>query len=87
TPESVHGRVMAADLLASNLALFLGLGAGGVLIGAIGLRPWILTLGTLVVVAGAALTFSDRAETRTARAARPAQPSADPLLAARRAPR
>ncbi|HVV34982.1 MAG TPA: MFS transporter [Acidimicrobiales bacterium] len=86
TPESVHGRVMAADLLASNLALFLGLGAGGVLIGAVGLRPWIFTLGTLVVVAGTALTLSDRAETRTARAARPAQPSADPLPAARRAP-
>jgi MFS family permease len=77
TDESAHGRVMATDQLSMHLAMFLGLGAGGVVIGAVGVRPWILVLGPIVAAVGLALGASDRAARRTAPAGRPAPLSAD----------
>jgi predicted MFS family arabinose efflux permease len=87
TVEALHGRVMAADMLASNVAMFLGLGLGGVCIGAFGVRPWILSLGAAVVIVGVWLSASDRAATRTDPAARPVLPSVDPPLDAPPVPR
>ena len=87
TVDALHGRVMAADMLASNVAMFLGLGLGGVFIGAFGVRPWILVLGTVVVIVGTWLAASDRAAARTGPAARPALQSADPPLDAPPVPR
>jgi predicted MFS family arabinose efflux permease len=77
TDDSLHGRVMAADGLASNLALFIGLGLGGIFVAVFGVRVWILVLGPAVAVAGVALLLSDRADRRTAPTARPAPLSAD----------
>jgi predicted MFS family arabinose efflux permease len=62
TPVSAHGRVMSADALASNLAMFIGLGLAGVAISAFGVRPTILVLGSCVMVAGTALAVVDRRE-------------------------
>ena len=87
THESLHGRVMAADMLSQNLALFLGLAAGGVAIGAVGVRTWVISLGAFVAVAGTALALSDRAAARTAPAASPAPASADRLQDAPPVPR
>jgi predicted MFS family arabinose efflux permease len=87
TVDALHGRVMAADMLASNVAMFVGLGLGGVCIGAIGVRTWIFALGSAVVVVGIWLAVSDRAAARTARATRPAPQSADPLPDAPPVPR
>jgi MFS family permease len=87
THESLHGRVMAADMLSQNLGLFLGLGAGGILIGALGVRTYIVGLGAFVAAAGVALAASDRAAARTAPAASPALQSADQPQDARPVPR
>lgn len=73
TPEAAHGRVMAADQLAQNLAMFLGLGLAGVAIGASGVRPTIIGLSIFVVASGLALGLSD-----TRRRAK--GPSQDPTL-------
>ncbi|HUR76999.1 MAG TPA: MFS transporter [Acidimicrobiales bacterium] len=59
TDEGAHGRVMATDMLAGNTAIFLGMGLGGLLIEALGVRSWILLLGTAVVVSGAALLAAE----------------------------
>ncbi|MEY2471185.1 MAG: hypothetical protein QOK28_514 [Actinomycetota bacterium] len=77
TRASLHGRVMAADMLASNGAMFLGLALGGVFVGAFGVRAWVVVLATAVVAMGVALGLSDRADRRTAPAAHPVQPSVD----------
>lgn len=58
TPEAAHGRVMAADQLAQNLAMFLGLGLAGVAIGAKGVRTTIIGLSVFVVSSGVALWFA-----------------------------
>jgi MFS family permease len=87
TNESLHGRVMAADMLASSAAMFIGLALGGVFIGAFGVRAWVIVLATVVVAMGAALGVSDRAARRTAPAARPAPPSVDQPQDAPSAPR
>jgi predicted MFS family arabinose efflux permease len=64
TAESTHGRVMAADMLAGNLALFIGLALGGVFVGAFGVPPSIIALGTFVIVVGVALGLADRRANR-----------------------
>jgi predicted MFS family arabinose efflux permease len=58
--ESAHGRVMATDMLAGNTAIFLGMGLGGVLISAFGVRSWVLVLGTAVAIVGSMLGVADR---------------------------
>ena len=60
TPEAVHGRLMATDLLASNAAMFIGLAVAGVAIGAYGVRSTILVVGALVIVAGLGLGAANR---------------------------
>jgi MFS family permease len=60
SPITHHGRVMAADMLASNLAMFLGLGLAGVAISAFGVRSTITVLGLTVVGVGLALGAADR---------------------------
>ena len=55
TPQSAHGRVMATDMLAANLAMFIGLAVAGALVGAIGVRTTILALGAFVITSGVAL--------------------------------
>jgi predicted MFS family arabinose efflux permease len=57
--EAAHGRVMATDMLAGNTAMFIGMGLGGVLIGANGVRPTILVLGIAVAVVGTVLGIAD----------------------------
>ena len=59
TPEAAHGRVMAADQLAQNVAMFCGLGLAGVAIGATGVRTTIIGLSTFVIASGVALGLSD----------------------------
>ncbi|HZN14930.1 MAG TPA: MFS transporter [Acidimicrobiales bacterium] len=63
TPVAAHGRVMSADTLAGNLAMFLGLGLAGVTIGAFGVRTTVLVVGFCVIVAGTALGLLDRVGT------------------------
>jgi MFS family permease len=60
TDDRAHGRVMATDMLAANLAMFAGLGLGGVAIAAYGVRAWILVLGAIVIAVGLALGAADR---------------------------
>ncbi len=63
TPETTHGRVMAADQLAQNFAMFLGLAGAGAAIEATGVRPTILALSVVVVTSGVFLWLSrSRAE-------------------------
>lgn len=71
TPEATHGRVMAADQLAQNLAMFLGLGMAGFAIGATGVRPTIIGLSVFVVTSGVLLGLSNA----RSRAERPDQES------------
>jgi MFS family permease len=59
TPEAAHGRVMAADQLAQNFAMFCGLGLAGVAIGAVGVRSTVAALSVFVIGAGIALGLSD----------------------------
>ncbi len=59
TPEAAHGRVMAADQLAQNLALFLGLGLAGVAIGATGVRTTVMGLSLFVIISALLLLASD----------------------------
>ena len=55
SPPAAHGRVMAADMLAGNLAMFIGLALAGTLIGTFGVRSTILALGAFVITSGVAL--------------------------------
>jgi predicted MFS family arabinose efflux permease len=63
TPVSAHGRVMSADTLSGNLAMFGGLGLAGVTITAFGVRSTILVLGLCVMAAGVALAVVDGRDT------------------------
>ena len=67
SPASHHGRVMAAEQLAANLAMFLGLGLAGVLIGQIGVQPTMTALGLGVMAVGATLYLADRRDRRGTR--------------------
>lgn len=58
TPENTHGRVMAADQLAQNFAMFLGLAGAGAAIETTGVRPTVLALSVFVVTSGALLWLS-----------------------------
>jgi len=64
TPPAVHGRVMAADNMARSVAMFLGLGVAGTAVGPFGVRTVIFVIGTLVVLAGVALSLGDRRAAR-----------------------
>ncbi len=77
TPEAAHGRVMAADQLAQNLAMFLGIGLAGVAIGATGVRPTIIGLAIFVIASGVALLLAD---TRDRASSRAEVPGAEPTL-------
>ena len=77
SPAHTHGRVMAADMLAANLAMFLGLGVAGVLIEQAGVQSAMLGLGSGVAIAGAALARADR---RDRSSAVPVAPDLDPAL-------
>lgn len=59
-PESAHGRVMAADQMAQSLAMFLGIGISGVLIGAFGVQRVVIGLSGLVVMAGVLVELASR---------------------------
>ena len=65
SPAHAHGRVMAADMLASNLAMFLGLGLAGVLIELVGVQTAMLGLGLTVMAAGSVLGRADRRDRAT----------------------
>ena len=60
SPERVHGRVMAADMLAGNSAMLVGTAVAGPLIGAVGV-PWAITgFGLAAASVGAVVLGSDR---------------------------
>jgi MFS family permease len=60
SPEHTHGRVLSADLMAASSAELLGVGAAGVLVGAIGV-PWsILGLGLTVAATALVLQLADQ---------------------------
>ena len=65
SPAHAHGRVMAADMLASNLAMFLVLGLAGVLIELVGVQTAMLGLGLTVMAAGSVLGRADRRDRAT----------------------
>jgi len=65
SPSSHHGRVMAAEQLAANLAMFLGLGLAGVLISLVGVQPTMTTLGLSVAGIGTLLYLADRRDHTT----------------------
>ncbi len=60
SPERAHGRVMSADFVAANGAELLGVAAGGVLVGALGVQWSILWLGLGVAVVAALLYAAER---------------------------
>jgi MFS transporter, DHA3 family, macrolide efflux protein len=52
SPESTHGRVLAADMVAGSAAELIGVAAAGILVGAFGV-PWSITALGLLVAATA----------------------------------
>jgi uncharacterized membrane protein len=73
SPESTHGRVLSADLMAGSTAELVGVGAAGVLVGAFGV-PWsIAGLGLTVAATAVVLQLADQRD----RAA--AGPEAEPV--------
>lgn len=61
TPETVHGRVLATDFIASSTAQLCGIGLAGVLVGNLGVPLALALMGSTVAVAGAVL---DRVQRR-----------------------
>jgi predicted MFS family arabinose efflux permease len=60
SPESTHGRVLSADLMAGSSAELIGVGIAGVLVGTFGV-PWsIAGLGLTVAVTALALQLADQ---------------------------
>lgn len=60
SPESAHGRVMAADMVAGSAAELMGVAIAGVLVGSFGV-PWaILALGLTVAATASILATADR---------------------------
>jgi hypothetical protein len=59
-PETEHGRVLAADLVAGSGAEVLGLASLGFLIDAIGIRTSVGLLGAIVGVSALVLALGDR---------------------------
>ncbi len=57
-PESVHGRVLAADQMASSSAQLLGIGIAGGLVGAFGVPSAITVLGGSVLLVGASVAWA-----------------------------
>jgi hypothetical protein len=65
TPEHAHGRVLAADMVAGNGAMFVGTVAAGPLIEAIEVQGAVLLFGLAAFVAGlVALTRSQAGVSR-----------------------
>lgn len=60
--ERVHGRVMAADLVAGSGAELIGIASAGVLIGVFGVRWSILGLGAAVTLVAVLVELADRRE-------------------------
>jgi predicted MFS family arabinose efflux permease len=60
TPERAHGRVMAADMLASNAAMLVGTVVAGPVIDAIGVPSTVTIAGVLVSSVGLAALAADR---------------------------
>lgn len=60
TPERVHGRVMAADMLAANAALLVGTGLAGGLVAVVGV-PWAVAMvGSVTTAVGVSTFLADR---------------------------
>lgn len=76
-PERVHGRVMAADMFAGNIAMLTGTVLAGPAIGALGVPVTITVFGLVAVVVGAAILTAE------ARATSPlaADPEPEPVAA------
>lgn len=62
TPETEHGRVLAADLVAGSGAEVLGVATLGFLVDAVGIRTSVLLLGIVVTAGGLGLAAADRRE-------------------------
>lgn len=73
---------MAAEQLAANLAMFLGLGLAGILISQIGVQPTMTALGLIVMTVGATLYLADRRARRAhpENVDAPVEPEASPAL-------
>ena len=60
SPMASHGRVLAADLMAGNTAILVGIGVSGVLISLVGVQWSVVVQGLGVAAVAALLYLSDR---------------------------